>query len=190
MEYPSLFKFSDSDCFMRQQDKDSTYISSTMTMSDFPSKASMHWTSLGWWRLFMMPISCRTFSFSFAEYALMNFPAQTFFVAFSTSLNTWPNFPLRQRQKLYVGQFRGTETVNEMCKQICFSLVFCRVYEQFIIPTIFRSTDFKPLSLSKNNNQKGALWVRCEWASPYVPSLSSTSYSSFTFTSDLMDTSL
>lgn len=71
-----------------------THISRTMTMSDLPSKASIHWTSFGWWRLFMMLISCRTLSFSFAEYALMNLPAQTFFVAFSTSLKTWPNFPL------------------------------------------------------------------------------------------------
>ncbi len=78
-----------------------TYISRTMTMSDLPSKASIHWTSLGWWRLFMMPISCRTFSFSFAEYALMNFPAQTFFVAFSISLKTWPNFPLSHKHTFY-----------------------------------------------------------------------------------------
>ncbi|TNN69548.1 hypothetical protein EYF80_020193 [Liparis tanakae] len=75
-----------------------THISSTMTMSDFPSKASMHCTSLGWWRLFMMPISCRTFSLSFALYTLMNLPAHTFFVAFSSSLKTCPNFPLSRKQ--------------------------------------------------------------------------------------------
>lgn len=80
-----------------------TYISKTITMLDLSSKASTHCTSLGWWRLFMMPISCRTLSFSFCEKALMNFPAHTFLVDFSTSLKTWPNLPLtekRQRQKV------------------------------------------------------------------------------------------
>ena len=71
-----------------------THISRTMTMLAFSSKASTHWTSLGWWRQFMMLISCRMFSFSFAEYALKNFPAQIFPVFFSTSRKTCPNFPL------------------------------------------------------------------------------------------------
>lgn len=84
-----------------------TYISRTMTMSDLPSKASTHWTSLGWWRLFMMPISCLTLSFSFAEYALMNFPAQAFFVAFSTSLKTWPNFPLPPKHNTHLNKGRN-----------------------------------------------------------------------------------
>lgn len=34
-----------------------THISRTMTMLAFSSKASTHWTSLGWWRQFMMLIS-------------------------------------------------------------------------------------------------------------------------------------
>lgn len=47
----------------------------------------------------MMPISCRTFSFSFCEKALMNFPAHTFLVDFSTSLKTWPNLPLPEKKQ-------------------------------------------------------------------------------------------
>lgn len=74
-----------------------THISRTMTMLAFSSKASTHWTSLGWWRQFIMLISCRIFSFSFAEYALKNFPAQTFPVFFSTSRKTCPNFPLEMK---------------------------------------------------------------------------------------------
>lgn len=76
-----------------------THISRTMTMLAFSSKASTHWTSLGWWRQFMMLISCRMFSFSFAEYALKNFPAQIFPVFFSTSRKTCPNFPLRTKKE-------------------------------------------------------------------------------------------
>lgn len=45
----------------------------------------------------MMLISCRMFSFSFAEYALKNFPAQIFPVFFSTSRKTCPNFPLQMK---------------------------------------------------------------------------------------------
>lgn len=63
-------------------------------MLAFSSKASTHWTSLRWCRQFMMLISCRMFSFSLAEYALKNFPAQIFPVFFSTSRKTCPNFPL------------------------------------------------------------------------------------------------
>lgn len=47
----------------------------------------------------MMLISCRMFSFSFAEYALKNFPAQIFPVFFSTSRKTCPNFPLRTKKE-------------------------------------------------------------------------------------------
>lgn len=78
-----------------------TYISRTMTMLAFSSKASTHWTSFGWCRQFMMPISCLIFSLSLAEYALKNFPAQTFPVFFSTSLKTCPNFPLKTYKYLY-----------------------------------------------------------------------------------------
>lgn len=45
----------------------------------------------------MMLISCRMASFSFAEYALKNFPAQIFLVFFSTSRKTCPNFPLQMK---------------------------------------------------------------------------------------------
>lgn len=68
-------------------------------MSDLPSKASTHCTSFEWCRSFMILISCRTFSFSFAVYAFINFPAQIFLVDFSTSLNTVPNLPLGHMKK-------------------------------------------------------------------------------------------
>lgn len=76
----------------------STYISSTMTKSDLNSKASTHCTSFGWCRSFMIAISCRTFSLSLADNAFINFPAHTFLFDFSVSLNTVPNFPLKQNE--------------------------------------------------------------------------------------------
>lgn len=48
-----------------------------------------------------MLISCLMFSLSFAEYALKNFPAQTFPVFFSTSRKTCPNFPLQNTENLF-----------------------------------------------------------------------------------------
>ncbi len=47
----------------------------------------------------MIAISCLTLSFSLAEYTFMNFPAHTFFVDFSISLKTVPNFPLKKKKK-------------------------------------------------------------------------------------------
>lgn len=86
-------------------------------MLAFSSKASTHWTSFGWCRQFMMLISSLMFSFSLAEYALKNFPAQTFPFFFSTSLKTCPNFPLKicnYFHKIYFCNIWATTNSNNL----------------------------------------------------------------------------